>query len=190
ILFAQNKGIPIPENTDQFYPNIAFNQLGSTIAVLFMLGISAAAFSSADSATTALTTAFSVDFLQLDKKDEKTQRRIRTWVHLGFNLMIFVVIYLFYKLNNESVVIAIFKAAGYTYGPIFGVFMFSFFVKRIPKHQFILPICITSPIITYIITLLSSKLFNGYEFGFELIIVNSLLTITLLTLFSEKMIKR
>ncbi|MDA3818293.1 MAG: sodium:solute symporter [Prolixibacteraceae bacterium] len=190
ILYAQNNGIPIPENTDQFYPNIAFNHLGSTIAVLFMLGISAAAFSSADSATTALTTAFSIDFLQLDKKDERTQKRTRTLVHLGFNLILFVVIFLFYKLNNESVVVAIFKAAGYTYGPIFGVFMFSFFIKRIPKHRFILPICIASPIITYLITLISKKLFNGYEFGFELIIVNSLLTIILLTLFSEKSRKR
>jgi Na+/proline symporter len=190
ILYAQNKGIPIPENTDQLYPNIAFNHLGSTIAVLFMLGISAAAFSSADSATTALTTAFSVDFLKLDKKNEKTQKRTRTLVHLGFNLLIFIVIYLFYKLNNESVVIAIFKAAGYTYGPIFGVFMFSFFIKRIPKHHFILPICIASPIITYLITLISKELFFGYEFGFELIIVNSLLTIMLLTLFSEKEVKR
>jgi Na+/proline symporter len=190
ILFAQDKGIPIPGNTDQLYPAIAFNHLGGTIAVLFMLGISAAAFSSADSATTALTTAFSVDFLKLEKKDEKTQKRTRTLVHLGFNLLIFIVIYLFYKLNNESVVIAIFKAAGYTYGPIFGVFMFSFFIKRIPKYQFILPICILSPIITYVITLISKKMFFGYEFGFELIIVNSLLTIMLLTLFSEKDTKR
>ncbi len=190
ILFAQDKGIPIPGNTDQLYPAIAFNHLGGTIAVLFMLGISAAAFSSADSATTALTTAFSVDFLKLEKKDEKTQKRTRTLVHLGFNLLIFIVIYLFYKLNNESVVIAIFKAAGYTYGPIFGVFMFSFFIKRIPKYQFILPICILSPIITYVITLISKEMFFGYEFGFELIIVNSLLTIMLLTLFSEKDTKR
>ncbi|MDA3880040.1 MAG: sodium:solute symporter [Prolixibacteraceae bacterium] len=185
-IYAEFNNIEIPANSDQFFPLIALTHLGPAITILFTLGISAAAFSSADSATTAMTTAFSVDFLKIEKKDEKSQKLIRKLVHLGFNLILFAVIYLFYKMNNDSVVVAIFKAAGYTYGPILGVFVFSFFIKRIPRQKLILPICILSPIITYTITLLAYKYLNNYEFGFELIIVNSLLTIILLTLFSEK----
>lgn len=181
--FAESKNIAVPANTDQFFPLVALNYLEPIVIVLFTLGISAAAFSSADSATTAITTAFSIDFLKIDKKTHHTHTR--KIVHLGVTLLLFAIIYLFHKLNNQSVVVAIFKAAGYTYGPILGVFIFSFFINRTPRQKFILPICLLSPIITYVITLLACKYLNNYEFGFELIIVNSLLTILFLTIFSK-----
>ncbi|MFA9390892.1 MAG: sodium:solute symporter [Prolixibacteraceae bacterium] len=184
--FAQTNNIKLPARTDEMFPLLALNHLGKLVAVLFILGISAAAFSSADSATTALTTAFSIDFLKIEKKDKKRQVRIRNYVHFGFSILIFIVILFFYKLNNQSVVVAIFKAAGYTYGPILGVFTFSFFVSRIPRLQFIVPICIASPILTYLATIGIGQLLNGYQFGFELIILNALFTIVLLTLFSRK----
>jgi len=92
---------------------------------------------------------------------------------------------LFYKLNNQSVVNAIFKAAGYTYGPILGVYLFSFFVPRIPRRKLILPICLVAPLLTYGITRLLFIVMDGYVFGFELIIVSTLLTLALLTLFSS-----
>ena len=90
--FAQAKGIAIPAKTDQLYPLLALNHMGSFIAIMFILGISAAAFSSADSATTALTTAFCVDFLKIQNKPEKHQRKIRNLVHLSFSALIFIVI--------------------------------------------------------------------------------------------------
>lgn len=184
--YAEVKGIQLPAKSDQLYPLIALNYLGSFAAVLFILGISAAAFSSADSATTALTTTFCVDFLKLDQKTNSTHNRNRNLVHLGFSLLIFLVIMLFYKLNNESVVTSIFKAAGYTYGPILGVYLFSFFIPRIPVRFSILPICIASPILTYLITILVSHIWIGYKFGFELIVINSLITLLLLIAFSRK----
>jgi solute:Na+ symporter, SSS family len=184
--FAEAKGISLPVKTDQLYPLIALNYLGSFAAILFILGISAAAFSSADSATTALTTTFCVDFLKLDHKTHSRNNHTRNLVHLGFSMLIFTVIMLFYKLNNESVVTAIFKAAGYTYGPILGVYLFSFFVSRIPNQKSILPICIASPLLTFLTTLLVSSIWQAYHFGFELIVINSLLTVLLLILFSKK----
>lgn len=184
--YAQQQGLAIPEKTDQLFPLIALNHLGNSVTILFVLGISAAAFSSADSATTALTTAFSIDFLKIDKKAPKKQVKTRNKVHIAFSLVLFVVIMAFYHLNNESVVIAIFKAAGYTYGPILGVFVFAFFVPRFPKPKFIVPICILSPIITFLLTLFIQKIVAGYKFGFELIVVNALITLVGLLIFSTK----
>jgi len=184
--YAEVKGIPLPGKSDQLYPLIALNDLGRVVAVLFILGISAAAFSSADSATTALTTSFCVDFLKLDSKKQSGNNRTRTLVHLGFSMLIFIAIMLFYKLNNESVVTAIFKAAGYTYGPILGVYLFSFFIPRIPKHHSILPICLVSPLLTFLMTKLISTIWQSYRFGFELIVINSLITLFLLIVFSKR----
>jgi solute:Na+ symporter, SSS family len=187
--YARSKGVVLPAKTDELYPLIALKYLGGTATVLFILGISAAAFSSADSATTALTTAFCVDFLKLQHREHPSQRTIRTIVHVGFSLLIFIVIMLFYKLNNESAVNAIFKAAGYTYGPILGVYLFSFFIKRVPLKKLILPVCIASPFLTFGVTRLVAWFANGYQFGFELIIVNTLITLLLLIMFSKKIRK-
>lgn len=184
--FAEVKGISIPSKTDQLFPTIALGHLGKLVAALFIVGISAAAFSSADSATTALTTSFSIDFLKIEKLSEKKEKKIRNLVHLGFNLILFMVIYVFYKLNNDSVVVSIFKAAGYTYGPILGVFSFLFFVNRIPYKKYILAICVVAPIITYLFTLVTQRLFDNYKFGFELIILNALITFLFLVLFSKR----
>jgi solute:Na+ symporter, SSS family len=184
--FSELNGIDIPQKTDQLFPLIALNYLGPIIAILFILGISASAFSSADSALTSLTTAFCIDFLKIDKMDERKQRSVRTSMHLIFAGLVFLVIYAFYKFNDQSVVVSIFKAAGYTYGPILGVFLFSFFVKRTPKQGSVLPICLVSPFLTFGITKLVGLLSSGFNFGFELIIINSFITLFLLFLFSSK----
>lgn len=184
--YANNIGIEKPEKTDMLFPIIALNHLGMLVQVFFILGISAAAFSSADSATTALTTAFSIDFLNIKKRHISKQKNIRNIVHFAFSIVIFGVIMLFHKLNNESVVVAIFKAAGYTYGPIFGVFLFAFFSSRIIRSNFVLPACLLSPLITWLITLLSESIFNSYKFGFELIVLNTAITYILLALVSKR----
>lgn len=184
--YAAEKGIAIPDQSDQFFPQIALYHLGGVVSALFVLGISAAAFSSADSATTALTTAFSIDFLNIEAKKQSSQKWLRMGVHFGFSMLLFVIIIVFYHFSNQSVVVSIFKAAGYTYGPILGVFLFSFFSKRIPISKTLLPICIIAPIFTWCITLISKYLFSEFQFGFELIVVNSAITYVLLSLFSKR----
>jgi Na+/proline symporter len=183
--YSEIKGIQLPSKTDQLYPLLALNHLSSFVAVMFILGISAAAFSSADSALTSLTVAFCVDFLKLPQKEGKKHNSIRTLVHLGFSIIIFFVIMIFYKMNNESVVVSIFKAAGYTYGPILGIFLFAFFIKRKPHKFFIIPALIASPFLTYFVSRIVNTAFNNYKFGFELIIINALITIILLLIFSS-----
>ncbi len=183
--YAEINGIHTPEKTDQLYPLLALNYFSRFIAVMFILGITASAFSSADSAITSLTIAFCVDFLKINEEKKNNSRITRTLVHLAFTTIIFTVIMLFYYLNDESVIVSIFKAAGYTYGPILGIFIFSFFINRKPGKYSILPTFIASPLITYLITLTVTHLSDGYKFGFELIIINSLITIFILYLFSS-----
>lgn len=184
--YSEVKEILIPEKTDQLYPLLALNHLSKSVTILFILGISAAAFSSADSATTALTTAFSIDFLKIEKFNSKQQMKYRQMVHIGVSVVLFLVIIAFYYLNNDSVVVAIFKAAGYTYGPILGVFIFAFFIPRKPTHKAIMPICIASPILTFAFTQIIQQLNTSYKFGFELIIINFCFTTILLTFFSNR----
>ncbi|KAF0238773.1 MAG: Na+/solute [Prolixibacteraceae bacterium] len=185
-IYAKNKGISLPENTDNLYPMLAMNHFGLPVAIAFLLGIIAAAYSSADSALTALTTSFSVDFLKVEKFDETKKKRIKKWSHIMFSLLLIVVILLFRAINNESIVVAVFRVAGYTYGPILGLFVFGIYSKRIVKDKWVPAVAVVSPIICYFISKYSEVIFNGYRFGFELLIVNGLLTIIGLWLVSEK----
>ena len=176
--------IAVPKQSDQVFPFLALHHLGSVMSLLFVLGVTAAAFSSADSATTALTTAFCIDFLKIEKKSDFVQKKWRTLVHVGFSLLLFVIIIVFHDLNNQSVVNAIFKAAGYTYGPILGVFAFSFFIERMPIRWSILPICLFAPVFTWlIVALLQAK--SSYQFGFEIILLNAFIAFSLLFIFSK-----
>jgi solute:Na+ symporter, SSS family len=115
--FAIEQGIKIPDRTDELYPMLALNHFGMLAGIVFLLGIIAAAFSSADSALTALTTSFCVDILNIKKREVKNQQRTRMLVHIGFTILMFCVIIVFNSLNDSSVVSAVFKVAGFTYGP-------------------------------------------------------------------------
>jgi Na+/proline symporter len=165
---------------------LAMNYFGLPVAIAFLLGIIAAAYSSADSALTALTTSFSVDFLKVNKFDEIKRRRLKKWSHIMFSVLLILVILLFKVINNESIVVAVFRVAGYTYGPILGLFVFGMYSKRIVKDKWVPVIAIISPIICYFISKYSEVIFNGYHFGFELLIVNGLLTFCGLWLISDK----
>lgn len=159
--------------TDQLFPYLALHELGTAAAIFFLIGVIAAAYSSADSALTALTTSFSVDILGMNPTDSSTKnKRIRTYVHLGFSALTFLIIILFKSLNNQSVITAVFKIAGYTYGPLLGLFAFGLFSKRIPMDKIVPFIAILSPIITWLLNEYSTYLFFGYKFGFELLLVN------------------
>ncbi len=185
--YAELSGIAIPDDTDQLYPLLALNYLGKAVAVAFLLGITAAAFSSADSALTAMTTSFCVDFLGMGKNDNgKTNLRKRNFIHFGFALLLMVVILVFKMINDDSVVNAVFTAASYTYGPILGLFIFSFFFKTKVKDKYVPLIAISAPLISYLLDTNSQELFNGYQFGYELLMMNGLLTILGLYLIKTK----
>ncbi len=185
-MYAAKMGIAIPTRTDDLYPILALNHFSPFIGIVFMLGIIAAAFSSADSALTSLTTAFCVDFLTLENLSEKEQKRKRLWVHIGFSILVFLIIVGFRIINNDSVITAVFVVAGYTYGPLLGMFAFGLFTKRITKDNAIPYIAVFAPILSYLLSRYSGVLLGGYKFGFELLIVNGFITFMGLWFFSKK----
>jgi len=186
-IYANQVGIAIPERSDLLYPTIALNHLSPLIGIVFLLGLIAAAYSSADSALTALTTSFCVDFLNFEKSDtpEEEKQRTRFLVHIGFSILLFFVILIFWFINDAAVIAAIFTVASYTYGPLLGLYSFGFFNKR-PINDRLAPyVCIAAPILTYIINANSELLLFGYKFGFELLILNGLITFLGLLFISE-----
>lgn len=193
-LYAEQNGIGIPElagkpRTDLLFPEIAFNHLALVPAVVFLLGLTAATFATTDSALTALTTSFCVDFLGMDKGDRRGKRDVRSRhaVHLGFCVLMLVVILFIYVMNSDSVVSLIFRIASYTYGPLLGLYAFGLFVKSKTVHERFVPIvCLAAPLLTFVLTLYSKELFGNYEFAEELILVNGGLTFLGLMLISRK----
>ena len=178
-LYANQKGIQIPELTDDLFPTIAIKHLGVFAGLVFTIGLIAAAYSSADSALTALTTSFSVDFLGIEKKsnlNEKQRIRIRTIVHIGISLLVLVVIIVFRAINDQAVIAKLFTIAGYTYGPLLGLYAFGLLTKYSVKDKWVPVIAIISPVVCYFLSIFSESLFHGYKFGFELLIVNGLIT--------------
>lgn len=176
---------------DLLYPTIALEHLSPAIGIIFILGLIAAAYSSADSALTALTTSFCVDFLNFDKEEinegsEAKLKKTRRIVHIGFSFLLFLVILLFYYINDSSVINQLFTIAGYTYGPLLGLYAFGFFMKPVINDKLAPIVCIASPILTFIINRYSEELLFGYSFGFELLILNGLLTFIGLFLISKR----
>lgn len=185
-LYAEKNGVSIPVDlatgkprTDLLFPEIAFNHLSLVPAIVFLLGLTAATFATTDSALTALTTSFCIDFLNMDKTVAgKNSVATRHWVHIGFSMLMFVVILFIYSFNDDSVVSLIFKIAAFTYGPLLGLYSFGLFVKnRVVTDKLTPIVCISAVLATYAISTNSALLFGAYEFAEELIIVNGLLTL-------------
>jgi len=178
-IYANKYGIKV-EKTDYLYPTIALKYLGLLPAMVFMLGLTAATFATTDSALTALTTSFCVDFLGFDKRAVTSSKQMvttRHLVHIAFSGAMFLTIVIFNAINNGAVVSAIFKVASYTYGPLLGLYAFGLFVgKRQVKDKLVPFICLISPAICYYLSINSAKLLDGYVFDNELILVNGLIT--------------
>ena len=192
-IYASKHGITV-DKTDYLYPEIALKYLGLVPAMVFMLGLTAATFATTDSALTALTTSFCVDFLGFDKKEVTGSKKlvnIRHWVHIGFSGMMFLTIVIFNAVNNDAVVTAIFKVASYTYGPLLGLYSFGlFFSSRRHVYDKAVPfVCLISPAICYYLSTNSAKLLGGYVFDNELILVNGLITFVGLFILSSAKIK-
>ncbi len=186
-LYAFNFGLEIPERTDQLYPTIALEHLSPAIGIIFTLGLIAAAYSSADSALTALTTSFCVDFLNFEKsgKPEAEQKRTRLYVHIGFSVLLLIVIIAFNAINDDAVISKLFEVAGYTYGPLLGLFSFGMLTNRTVNDKLVVPVCIAAPILSIFINTYSKELLLGFQFGFLIIALNGLLTFTGLWFISQ-----
>jgi SSS family solute:Na+ symporter len=168
-MYAETHGISFAK-ADDLFPAVALNGgLGIGVGVLFILGLIAAAYSSADSALTALTTSFCIDLLGFDKNAGAKEIKQRKLVHLGFSILLVLVILAFKAVNDDSVISALFKVAGYTYGPLLGMYAFGLFTKINVKDKWVPLVAILSPVACYVIQLY-------IPFGFELLIFNGAIT--------------
>lgn len=188
--YAEINGITAKK--DDLFPTIAMlPQIGVVTSAFFLLGLIAAAYSSADSALTSLTTSFCIDIVEIENKKEAERKQIRKRVHVGFSIVLILVILLFDIIFTDvSVIWELFKAAGYTYGPLLGLFAFGLLTKFQIKDRLVWIIAIISPFISYLLNMYSKELFNGYEIGFEILIINGLfMFIGLLIIKSKNMVK-
>lgn len=173
---------------DLVFPNLAMGHLPFYVGIVFIIGLVAAAYSTADSGLTALTTSFCIDILGLNPENEnKKSLNMRRYAHLGMSALLFLLICSFWFINDSSVINQLFTIAGYTYGPLLGLFSFGLFMPLGVKDRFVPLICIAAPIITYLININSMTLFGGYKFGFELLLLNGLLTFLGLIVISKKL---
>ena len=177
-IYAANVGLNIPAQSDELYPMIALQHLSPAVGIVFVIGLIAAAYSSADSALTALTTSFCVDFLNFEKSElsEEVKKKTRFKVHMGFSVILFVVILIFNLINDRAVISQLLKVAGYTYGPLLGLFAFGMLTNLKINNRWVIPICIAAPILTYILDLFSASIFYGFQFGYLNLAVNGLIT--------------
>jgi solute:Na+ symporter, SSS family len=189
-VYANKMGISLPNQTDDLFPIIATQgYLVPAIGIFFILGLIAAAYSSADSALTALTTSFTVDILDTKNLSEEKLKQTRIRVHILFSALLVVVIMIFRAINDENVISALFKVAGYTYGPLLGLYSFGLFTKFNIKDKFVPIISVVAPIFTYIINANSEQWLFGYKFGFEILILNGFITFIGLWLIRKKLVE-
>ena len=191
-IYAGQKGISVPvmdgsPKTDLLFPEIALNgDLGVAVAVTFILGLIAAAYSSADSALTSLTTSFCVDFLDIEKYESTKQRRLRKKIHVGMSFLIIVVVIIFKYILGRNVIDGLLTVAGYTYGPLLGLFAFGIFTNYKIKEQWLWLIILIVLILVSILGSLDSSVLGGYQLGYELLPLNGLLTFLGLILIRRK----
>lgn len=185
LLFAKQNAIDVSGRADEIYPILATGgHLSGITSIVFLVGLLAAAYSSADSALASLTTSFSFDFLNIQKQSEKQATTTRLKVHLGFAVILTVLILAFEALNNDSVVSSLFKAAGYTYGPLLGVFIIGIFTKWQLNDRKVPYVMVLSPFLTFGFQSLVVH-FTSYHFGYELLLINALITVAGCCLFAR-----
>ena len=191
IAYANESGIVLPADAeghvvgDKIFPFIAIKELGGFIAVAFVLGLVAAGYSSADGTLTALTTTFCYNFLGFEKEGVKGSEKVRRIVHVGFAFLYLLVIIAFRPFHDQSLINIIFDIAGFTYGPLLGLYTFGLFTKRKVDDRWVPWIAIFSPVFCYFVRLFSPTWF-GYTFGFEILLLNGLVTFLLLLLAHPK----
>jgi Na+/proline symporter len=191
-LYADQQGIEVPivdgqAKTDLLFPEVALNgNLGILTATFFILGLIAAAYSSADSALNSLTTSFCFDFLDVENKEEADQKRLRKWSHIGISIVLALVIISFKYLLQDNIISSLLQVASYTYGPLLGLYAFGILTNLAVRDNLVWLVALISVITTYFLNSNSTDWFSGYVFGYELLLVNGLLTFLGLLLISKK----
>ncbi len=185
-IYSTMEGIPLPAVSDELYPRLALNNFGLLAGIFFLLGIIASSYASADSALASLTTSFCIDFLDFKNKPENIKRRQKNFVHVGFSALFLVIILISKELNQGSLINTVLIVAGYTYGPLLGLFTFGLFTKRNLKGVIVPVVCLIPPLLSFWITSNSAEWFSGYKIGNELLILNGALTFGALWVVSTK----
>jgi Na+/proline symporter len=187
-LFAQKNGIGLPERSDDVFPTLALQHFPVWLGLLFIIGLISALFPSADGALTALTASTCIDLIGIRDRgwDEAKQKQVRQRVHLGMAVLFLAFILYFHWLATPTVIKTLFDIAGFTYGPLLGLFAYGLFFKGRPVERWVPVVCIAAPIATYFLRLYSKEIFFGYQMGFEVLLVVAALTMLGLRLVGQK----
>jgi Na+/proline symporter len=185
-IYSERNGIAIPASSDTLFPTLALNHLGLTVGIFFLLGIIASSYASADSALAGLTTSFCIDFLNFKNKPENVKQRQKLIVHIGFSLLFLIIIVVFKEINSRSVIDAVLNIAGYTYGPLLGLFSFGLLTKRKVTGWAVPAIAVICPVLCYFFAVNVPVWFNGFTIGLEVLILNGGLMFLGLLLVSKK----
>lgn len=185
-LYSTEFNIQLPAVSDELFPMLAFQEFGLLAAVLFLLGITASTYASSDSALAALTTSFCIDFLDFKNKPEAVKQKQKNIVHVAFSILFLIIILIFKEINERSLIDAVLMAATYTYGPLLGLFAYGIFSKRKVRGRFVPAVCLLAPLICYLLVVNAPEILNGYQVGYENLIINGLLTYFGLFLVSTK----
>lgn len=185
-IYAAQRGISLPASTDDVFPALALAEFGLLVGVFFLLGITASSYASADSALAGLTTAFCIDFLRFKDKPEATRKKQKFAVHAGFSVLFLLIILIFREINQRALIDAVLMAAGYTYGPLLGLFAFGVATRRHVGGWPVPVVCLLSPVVCYWLVARAPVWLHGYQIGIEVVAVNGLITFAGLWLVSAR----
>jgi Na+/proline symporter len=189
-LYAEKNGIPLLTenglfiNTDGLFPNLTLNYLGKIGTIAFLIGVIASTFASVDSCIAALTTSFSYDFMDIENQPHKAKKKIKTYVLIGVNIIMYLIVMLFWR-SQGAIIDTIFTIAGYTYGPLLGLFVLGMFSKIQLKEKWVPVATVSAAVATYFLNDYLKVVFN-FDFGFLNIFINALLTILFLLIIKKK----
>jgi Na+/proline symporter len=175
-LYSSKNNLALPAVSDELFPRLALNEFGLLAGIFFLLGIVASSYASADSALAALTTSFCIDFLDFKDKPEAVKQRQKNIVHVSFSLLFLVIILIVKEINAKSLIETVLNVAGYTYGPLLGLFAFGLFTRRALRDKLVPLVCILSPVLSFWLSYNSARWFDGYTIGIEVLVVNGLIT--------------
>ncbi len=188
-VYAAEKGIALTPQSDDTFPAIALNYLPPVAGIFFIVGLISALFPSADGAMTALTSSFCIDILNFNRRSDWSdgqKKRKRKMVHVTVAVVFFLIILFFKIINKMALIDLVLELAGYTYGPLLGLFAFGIFTKSNPSEKLLPWICLAAPVLTYVLKLNSPQIFNGYQIGFEILLINGIITFLGLYFSSDK----
>jgi len=191
-VYAGANGLALPTDangsiiSDRVFPTLAMGEFGTLAGIFFLLGITASSYASADSALAALTTGFCIDFLNFRKRTEKQKQLIKLFVHIGFSLLFLAIILIMKEVASKDLISIVLTVASYTYGPLLGLFFFGIITRRKITDKLTPLVCIVAPMLCYILSSNSAQWFGGYVFGYELLILNGIITYTGLWIISRK----